>query len=473
MWAVLAAVVIRAGVFQLAAQVGLLTASPIEGDRIKDLQSAKHRFASTQKPLGRFVLLLDAILATAHEIIDRRPGKAEATYAYEFLEMFDEEQFVTLAMLADAGDEAAALVRFFDSEAYDVASAPAEIRVFLERADLLFLQRGAETSGYTGYALQLMRGSARLVCLSGGRFKRIGGVASIDAAMLDRCFARMAGWVRLAALSIKAEFPDWELLAAFEAMNLSPLPSPTVIDKSLRRLSSVFGLNHVGLQSEFEDFRRFAIDVYHRQSTKEPLSCYRAWVHSVQRMKGARDRKSLHPSSNLLALLARYGAFCGATTSGVERTFKEFCKQAGGERGGLNIEQANCELKLRSEVGPDSAPELVRAARAIWQECFGVARQAGRERRWVAGKAKPSQRPSQRLSESAWLRGRRSTVAGMMASMVRRTPTETAAVATRMSQATWTSSHNKAGWDGVPPAWQISLCFRLLAKFLAFRGCLL
>lgn len=424
----------------LATQVKLLTASPIAGERIRDLQSAHHRFASTQKPLGRFVLLVDALLATAHEIVGRRPGKAEARHAYEFLEFFDEEQYVTLAMLADAGDEAASLVRFFDSEAYDVAAVPSEIRVFLERADFLFLQRGAENSGYTRYALNLMRGSGRLVSLSGDRFKKIGGVSSIDSALLDRCFARMAGWVRLVGLSIKAEFPDWELLAAFGAMNLSPLPSQAVINTSLCRLSGVFGLNYDNLMSEFVDFRRFAIDVYNRVSTKEPLSCYRAWVHSVQRMKGARDRQSLHPSTNLLPLLVRYGAFCGATTSGVERTFKEFWKQASGERGGLNIEQVNCELKLRAEVPPATVPKLVAAARDIWQECFGVARLPSAQRRWMSGKATPSQR----LTEKAWLRGRRSLVASMMTSSVRRSSIETAAVAAQMSQRAWTSSHKKA-----------------------------
>lgn len=424
-----------------SSEVRLLTASPIAGDRIRDLQSAKHRFASTQKPLGRFVLLVDAILATAHEVVSRRQGLAEATHAYEFLEFFSEEHYVTLAMLADAGDEAAGLVRFFDSEAYDVAAAPSEIRVFLERADFLFLQRGAEKSGYTSYALQLMRGSTRLLNLAGNRFKRIGGMASIDSAMLDRCFARMAGWVHLVGLSIKAEFPDWELLAAFGALNLSPLPAQAVIDQSLRRLSSVFGLSYINLNMEFVDFQRFAIDTYNRQSAKEPLSCYRAWVHSVERMKGARDKRSLHPSTNLMPLMARYGAFCGATTSGVERTFKEFCKQAGKERGSLNIEQANCELKLRSEVQPENIPELVTAARAIWQECFGVARQTGKEHRWVSGKSKPSLR----LSEKAWLRGRRSIVDCMMSSSMRRSPVETAAVAARLCQTAWTPSHKEVG----------------------------
>ena len=35
--------------------------------RLKDLHHAKHRFQSTQRPLGRFVLTFDALLATAVE----------------------------------------------------------------------------------------------------------------------------------------------------------------------------------------------------------------------------------------------------------------------------------------------------------------------------------------------------------------------------------------------------------------------
>ena len=42
-------------------QANRLLDSPVSGARIRDLQMAKHRFSSTQTPLGRFVLFGDSI----------------------------------------------------------------------------------------------------------------------------------------------------------------------------------------------------------------------------------------------------------------------------------------------------------------------------------------------------------------------------------------------------------------------------
>ena len=41
----------------------------VRANRVRDLQSAKHRHSSTQKPLGRFILFTDALLSTAQEIV--------------------------------------------------------------------------------------------------------------------------------------------------------------------------------------------------------------------------------------------------------------------------------------------------------------------------------------------------------------------------------------------------------------------
>lgn len=43
----------------------------VRANRVRDLQSAKHRHSSTQKPLGRFILFTDALLSTAQEIVTR------------------------------------------------------------------------------------------------------------------------------------------------------------------------------------------------------------------------------------------------------------------------------------------------------------------------------------------------------------------------------------------------------------------
>jgi hypothetical protein len=72
------------------------------------------------------VLFGDAIIAVAHWICDtRRSEKTEAERAQKFLDGIDVEKMISLALLADAGDEAGGLVRFFDTDEFDIAAAPA------------------------------------------------------------------------------------------------------------------------------------------------------------------------------------------------------------------------------------------------------------------------------------------------------------------------------------------------------------
>jgi len=75
------------------------TAGDLVAGRIRDLSSAKQRFSSTQKPLGRFVLYFDAVVATAYELQTRREGTAHGKRGTHFLASIDEERTLTLAML--------------------------------------------------------------------------------------------------------------------------------------------------------------------------------------------------------------------------------------------------------------------------------------------------------------------------------------------------------------------------------------
>ena len=89
---------------------------PINGSKVRNLQFAKHRFDSTSRPLGRFVLLFDAVWATATELMISRAGRTPAKVAREFLEDISAEHVFALALLADAGHEMMALTRYHDTE---------------------------------------------------------------------------------------------------------------------------------------------------------------------------------------------------------------------------------------------------------------------------------------------------------------------------------------------------------------------
>ena len=189
----------------------------LQGDRIRDLQSAKHRFASTSKPTSRVVLFLDATLATAHEIVVRRdPSDKNHKNMQKFINWVDEERLVSLALMADGADETMAVLRLFDGT-YDPATVAQELGDSIHRLDVLFLQRKVLEArhSYTSYMIHNLRSRTRLLKTSDG-LKGMGGGLSVPDELLDRAFSRMAGWVRLFVRSIEAEFPEWEVLQARE-----------------------------------------------------------------------------------------------------------------------------------------------------------------------------------------------------------------------------------------------------------------
>ena len=91
---------------------------------------------------------------------------------YEFLESIDAESIdagwlLTLAMLA-AGDDASAVVRFFDTKTHDLPDAPIVLSDFLSWIDMLCLQRGCLTSvgshhTYTSYTLAMLQDPRPLI----------------------------------------------------------------------------------------------------------------------------------------------------------------------------------------------------------------------------------------------------------------------------------------------------------------------
>ena len=91
---------------------------------------AKHRFNSISKRLGRFVGKLCAIFQTAEKIRHLRHGKEEARQAEQFLAKFSEEDYVMLAMMADAADEAYVFTAYCDDEEADTSLQADEVAAF-------------------------------------------------------------------------------------------------------------------------------------------------------------------------------------------------------------------------------------------------------------------------------------------------------------------------------------------------------
>ena len=77
----------------------------IDGSRVRPMQFSKERFDSTSKPAARLILWFEALVATCIEVSTTRTG-APQTRANDFLSWITESRLLTMALIADASDEA-------------------------------------------------------------------------------------------------------------------------------------------------------------------------------------------------------------------------------------------------------------------------------------------------------------------------------------------------------------------------------
>ena len=82
-----------------------------EFSRGQTLAAAKHRFCSLSKPLGRFILHLDAVAETLNKIAAMKATEA-AQWATDWMDGCTSTSVLTLAMRADIGAAAVDLTRF-------------------------------------------------------------------------------------------------------------------------------------------------------------------------------------------------------------------------------------------------------------------------------------------------------------------------------------------------------------------------
>ena len=100
------------------------------GQRVRNLQAAKHWFASCHQPLGRLILYWDSILSTLDWVVIKRADSDESAQARDFLLQITPRKMILLAMLADIADEAQALLRSVDSESHDTSTFPEQLAAY-------------------------------------------------------------------------------------------------------------------------------------------------------------------------------------------------------------------------------------------------------------------------------------------------------------------------------------------------------
>lgn len=329
---------------------------------IKSLRAAKHRFESSQKPAGRFVLFFEAVLKTSDRILKERRGGDEAgKRAALFFESITEEKLLQIAMMADAGDEAMMLTRGVDTEQADAAIFPAEIEGFLDRVTQLFCKgKVFVTEGYTKFMLDLLRKNSFAFTVN----KQSIGIGGRDIAqpIKDQCLSRMRLWVQTAELVCSAEFPSYEVSSAYQVFNLTGRDEARAVDSqlsnatvtSLRRLAKVYDVDAVLLKAQYMNYLPRALVKRHQNGTSNMQS----WRLAVRQGAARRSVAVNNPSAVLTTVLKQYMAST-ISTSGVEQAWSTCCWIFGQGRGHASEHTEEVMIKLVVDFNPEEEDKVI------------------------------------------------------------------------------------------------------------------
>lgn len=247
------------------------------------MHTAQHRMESSRRPLGRAILWLDALIASAAEAYAEHKQTKVGQCCVEFLRFLSNEAVLQLAMLADATDEHMMMLRFHDNESFDTALGPEVVSNFLARIKYLFHEGGCFRTGYTKHALSLLS-RARTYILD-GRVRTIGGAGQPSPQIKALCLDRMKQWVFLTTLTLEAEFPVQDIFSGFAAFSLGPAMEGAVdegkrlqIAKNLKILADSFELDFEELQREFW----YHLPVARRIAKEKRCGNFDAWRESIQ-----------------------------------------------------------------------------------------------------------------------------------------------------------------------------------------------
>ena len=181
----------------------------------------RHRHNSLHGPSVRMVVFFDALLATAQMIASNRRGEDAGKSAEQWLLWLDQERCLQFALLADAADEAMALIRFHDRENCDPSEIAHAVSLFVKSIMKLFIDKMALKCGMTATMLLHLR-KPHTILLNGGKFvKTIGCTTGVPADLINRCMQRMQCWARLVLSVVRAEWPGFEIVQATTIFNLN------------------------------------------------------------------------------------------------------------------------------------------------------------------------------------------------------------------------------------------------------------
>ena len=291
-----------------------------QGNQVKNLKASKHRFESFQKPLGRLLLWLPAVIWTMHLIATEREGTTEATTMLQWVKHLSAEKLLMLAMMADASDEGLCLIRQVDDESTDIATLQSLVVCFLERTEMLFEQGGClQVMGYTRHIVSILEGDCGLHAVVGERVLALKAPSQV---VISRCLERMRCWRKLACAVIQAEFPDCYLLSSFAVFDVNRCDGngnlSTTTETQIQRLAKAFKVDLHHLRAQVEQLRPVVASIARQLGCSNNV----AWKQALDKTQRTTSSRNNYPVDSLLPVLQRYMAWT-SSSSGVEQNFSK------------------------------------------------------------------------------------------------------------------------------------------------------
>ncbi len=361
---------------------------------------------------------------TANYIQAKRRGEAEGKHAEAFLLAFDAEACLQLGMVADAGDESIQLTRYCDAEDMDIAILSDEVARFEKNIGFLFdvAQAGCtQVTGYTQLALQAIR-RVRTFIVAGVPVT-FGCPAGAPDAMVKRCLQRMSCWTVLARSVLQSEFPDFDILVAFDVFSLAvrrrnrrttrddTTAAANVWERHVARLASAFEVDATQLARQTQAHLPIAASFYDAGTAGTMQD---AWRAAVRRTMGTHTCQEKRPSDTLRVVLIKWFTII-PSTSGVEQGFAKMLHTLRSQqRGASEASEADTAKVVLDRPSALSERERVAAkARCVWTKLYGKARAHPSQPRFDKGVSRQKRSFSetqQANTEIGWLRMRRGTV---------------------------------------------------------------
>ena len=292
------------------------------GSLVKKCGLARHRYNSMLDPMLRVLTHIFDVIGTAMWVTQYRKGRKDANYAQPWLDNLDEEKIIQGAMLCEAAHSAYDFMRKLDFDKADSSILSTEIAAFLKTIGHLFRDRGCLRMqfGVVPYVLELLSSQQRVYYCADHTVKTIGGKSPPSGA-IERCLGRNIAWSGLAVSVVEAEFPEFELLQAFEWLSVTKHKHgrrQEIDDERGRRhclrLSKTFSVDAHRLQSQHSDVIKYVW----AKVEFTGMSSHDAWADVMYQMKHSTDGR--HPIDALGPVVIAYLTY-RLSTSKVEEIF--------------------------------------------------------------------------------------------------------------------------------------------------------